>query len=88
MYDVDSYAIALVSILLPGVSGYKVLRSMKSDSRLFLIPVIMLSSSETEMTEECFIEGASDVLYPSFCRYNKLEIGLRWRFYERISSVL
>lgn len=36
---------------------------MKHDPRLFLIPVVIMStSSDADMTERCLLEGASDYL--------------------------
>ena len=77
-HDVDSiplfheYTVALIALLLPEISGYEVLRFMKNDSHLFLIPVVMIfTSPDTNMTEKCLLEGASDYLYCFFLDHDQ-----------------
>lgn len=48
---------------MPGIDGIQMLQKMKNDPHLFLIPVIILSSSsDNESMEQCFIGGAAEYL--------------------------
>lgn len=48
---------------MPGISGIQMLQKMKNDPHLFLIPIIILSSSsDNDSMEQCFIMGASEYL--------------------------
>jgi CheY-like chemotaxis protein len=63
----------LLDIMLPGMDGYEVLRRMKSESKYFDIPVVMLSnlgqSSEIDKAVEM---GAKDYLIKANVDLSKL----------------
>lgn len=48
---------------MPEMSGWELLKEMKNDIHLFLIPVIILSaSSDKDNVEKCLLDGASEYL--------------------------
>ena len=63
----DSYDAVLLDIMMPGTDGIEVLRVLKSDSRWWHIPVIMVSAvEETDSIARCIELGAEDYLLKPF----------------------
>jgi adenylate cyclase len=57
----------LLDLMMPGISGYDVLKSLKSDPRYREIPVIMISAlSELDSIVRCIEAGAEDYLAKPF----------------------
>lgn len=57
----------LLDILMPGLNGYQVLETLKQDSRLRDVPVIMISAlDELESVVRCIEMGADDYLAKPF----------------------
>jgi len=52
--------IVLLDLNMPGMDGIQVLKEIKADSKLKLIPIIILTTSNDERdVEECYKNGAS-----------------------------
>jgi len=63
----ESFDAVLLDIMMPGVDGIEVLRTLKSDSRWWHIPVIMVSAiEETDSIAQCIELGAEDYLLKPF----------------------
>ncbi|MFN2420248.1 MAG: adenylate/guanylate cyclase domain-containing protein [Gemmatimonadota bacterium] len=63
----ESFDAVLLDVMMPGMSGYAVLREMKTDTSLREIPVIMISAlDEIESTVRCIRLGAEDYLAKPF----------------------
>jgi DNA-binding response OmpR family regulator len=59
--------LVLLDIMMPGLSGHDVLATMKSDSDLRSIPVIMISAvDEIDSVAKCIELGAEDYLFKPF----------------------
>ncbi len=57
----------LLDVMMPGLSGLEVLRTVKEDSRLSDIPVILITAGTDESLAETALEtGAVDVLIKPF----------------------
>lgn len=57
----------LLDILMPGIDGLEVLRQVKADSRLWRIPVIVISAvDETASVVRCLELGAEDFVSKPF----------------------
>lgn len=69
--------LALVDVIMPGISGYEVCQTIKSDPALQEIPVIMVTA-RTDITdiERAFLLGASDYIRKPF---NPRELIMRVR---------
>ena len=62
-----SFHLILLDIMMPGMNGYQVLESLKSDQSLREIPVIMTSAlDEADRIEQCIEMGAEDYLQKPF----------------------
>jgi len=63
----QSYDLVLLDIMMPEMDGYEVLQTMKADSNLRHIPVIMISAlEEIESVMKCMELGAEDYLTKPF----------------------
>jgi CheY-like chemotaxis protein len=63
----ERFDAVLLDVMMPGVDGIEVLRSLKSDSRWWHIPVIMISAlDETESMARCIELGAEDYVLKPF----------------------
>jgi DNA-binding response OmpR family regulator len=57
----------LLDVMMPGLSGLEVLRSVKEDARLSAVPVILITAGTDESLAETALEcGAVDVLLKPF----------------------
>ena len=57
---IDKQHIILLDLNMPGIDGYEVLKRVKSSSKLKLIPIVVLTTSNDERdVEECYRLGAS-----------------------------
>jgi DNA-binding response OmpR family regulator len=57
----------LLDLVMPGLDGAAVLRSIKADSRLMEVPVIMVSAVEDQASVlQCLDMGAADYLHKPF----------------------
>lgn len=57
----------LLDVMMPGLSGLEVLRTVKDDVRLSAIPVILITAGTDESLAETALEcGAADVLIKPF----------------------
>ena len=64
-----SYDLILLDILMPGIDGFQVLTTLKSDPRTSSIPVIMISAlDDISMVVPCIEAGADDYLPKPFNR--------------------
>lgn len=62
-----AFDLVLLDILMPGIDGYRVLNTMKSETRLRHIPVIMISAlDQLESVVRCIESGAEDYLSKPF----------------------
>jgi DNA-binding response OmpR family regulator len=62
-----SFDLILLDIIMPGLSGYEVLRELKQDPRLRHLPVIVLSAlDEVDSVVQCLLLGADDYLAKPF----------------------
>jgi len=89
--------LAFLDVMMPGVDGFEVVRSMRADPALRDIPVIMVTAAgEGELLERAFAAGANDFLGKPFDREELLarvgaaamQVNLNRRLkqaYERIS---
>ncbi|NJK35206.1 MAG: response regulator [Oscillatoriales cyanobacterium SM2_2_1] len=67
MLQEHSYQLVLLDIMMPDVDGYTVLATMKSDSNLRHIPVIVISAvEEMDSVMKCMEMGAEDYLTKPF----------------------
>ena len=63
----NDYDLLLLDLMMPGISGLEVLKSMKADPRQRKIPVIMVTASdEIETAAECIVSGADDFITKPF----------------------
>ena len=63
----EAFDAILLDIMMPGIDGIEVLQSLKCDSRLWHIPVVMVSAvEETESIVRCIELGAEDYLLKPF----------------------
>jgi len=63
----EAFDAVLLDVMMPGMSGYQVLREMKADTSLRDIPVIMISAlDEIESSVRCIRLGAEDYLAKPF----------------------
>lgn len=61
------FDLVLLDLMMPGMNGYDVLKTMKSDTALRHIPVIMISAlNETDSVLRCIEAGAQDYLLKPF----------------------
>jgi PAS domain S-box-containing protein len=60
----DDYAVILLNVLMPGLSGLETARTIRSHERSWHIPIIFLSASDIDrsQTEEAYRLGAVDFL--------------------------
>jgi signal transduction histidine kinase len=67
MLEAGSFHVVLLDILMPGMDGYQVLETIKSDPELRDIPVIVISAlDEVESAVRCIEMGAEDYLPKPF----------------------
>ena len=63
----NDYDLLLLDLMMPGISGLEVLKTMKADPRQRNIPVIMVTASdEIETAAECIVSGADDFITKPF----------------------
>lgn len=63
----DHVDLVLLDVSMPGISGYDVLRAMRADDRLALIPVIFITAMSEEADEEFGLSlGAADFVHKPF----------------------
>jgi signal transduction histidine kinase len=67
MLEAATFDLVLLDIMMPGMDGYEVLRTLKGDQRLRHIPVIMISAlDELDSVVRCIELGAEDHLAKPF----------------------
>ncbi len=77
--------LVLLDLMMPGMSGYEVCRTIKADKDLRFIPVIVITAlSELDDKLKAIDMGADDFLIKPF---NKLELGTRIRSLLRLKSL-
>ena len=62
----------VLDITLPKINGYKISRLLKFDSRYKDIPIIMLTSRETQQDEQIGLESGADIYIYKSDRTGKL----------------
>ena len=63
----QDFDLLLLDLMMPGISGLDVLKTMKADPRQRNIPVIMVTASdEIETAAECIVSGADDFITKPF----------------------
>lgn len=63
----EAFDLVLLDILMPGIDGYTVLKTIKADEQLRHVPVIMISAlDEIESVVHCIESGAEDYLPKPF----------------------
>jgi adenylate cyclase len=75
--------LVLLDIQMPGMNGYEVSRRLREDQATTFLPVVMLTSSDTEMRVNAIEAGADDFVTKPF---NKQELLLRVRSLVRIKQ--
>ncbi len=67
LVESEAVDLVLLDLMMPGISGYDVLTSLKSDPRFREIPVIMISAlTELDSIVRCIEAGADDYLAKPF----------------------
>lgn len=62
-----SYDLVLLDIMMPGLNGYQVLERIKTDPKLKIIPVIMISAvDDLDGVAKCMELGADDYIFKPF----------------------
>jgi class 3 adenylate cyclase len=86
----EDFDLILLDLIMPGMNGVEVLRRIKSDPRLYQIPVVMISGlSESDAVIRCIEAGAEDYLPKPFnlvllrARINACLERRRWRSREQ-----
>ena len=86
----ETFDLILLDLMMPDMNGIEILERLKSDERLYGIPVIMISGlSETEAVIRCIEAGAEDYLPKPFnlvllrARINACLERKRWREREQ-----
>jgi DNA-binding response OmpR family regulator len=65
--EAERFDAVLLDILMPGIDGLEVLRQVKADSRMWRIPVIVISAvDETSSIVRCLELGAEDFVSKPF----------------------
>ena len=63
LIQAEPFDLVLLDIMMPGMSGFEVLKHMKADSQLQTLPVVVVSAlNELESVEKCIELGADDYL--------------------------
>jgi CheY-like chemotaxis protein len=58
--NLETPAVVLLDLKMPGMDGLQVLREMRADDRLRAVPVVVLTSSrEDRDIDECYANGAN-----------------------------
>ena len=67
MLRADRYALLLLDVMMPNLSGYEVLKIVKADDALRHLPVIMISAlDDLDSVVQCIELGADDYLFKPF----------------------
>ncbi|WP_170984640.1 adenylate/guanylate cyclase domain-containing protein [Rhodoligotrophos defluvii] len=90
MLEKEEFDLILLDLIMPGMNGIEVLERLKSDQRLYQVPVVMISGlSETDAVIRCIEAGAEDYLPKPFnlvllrARINACLERRRWRGREQ-----
>jgi CheY-like chemotaxis protein len=63
MFEQNNYALVLLDIGLPDISGIEVCRSMRANKKNIRIPIIVITGEDPEIVTNCLIAGANEVAF-------------------------
>ena len=75
--DNEKPDLILLDVMLPGISGFDVCKSLKKKDRFSSIPIIMLSGKDTEKDKVLGLDAGSDDYIAKPCSINEIKARIR-----------